>query len=613
MTDEKLMALRKKAAALPPSPGVYIMKNSEGRIIYVGKSRALRNRVGSYFVGSHNRKTARMVASVEDFDTILCGSEMEALTLENALIKKHTPYYNIKLKDAKSYPYLKITDEAYPRVLVTRDRQAPSGEYFGPYPGMSEAYAALEAVTRAFRLPTCRHRYPEEIGRHRPCLYADMGRCMALCRGKITPDEYQAVIRNVRRVLSGRISETQASVTAAMKRAAEAERFEEAARLRDTAAALARLKDKQRVVSDSDVECDAIAVYSSEMGGGVLSLLSVREGILLGKQDYPFSEGELDTPDAVFSFLCGIYGAGSIPREVLLDFSADDEVVSEFAESLTALSGHRVAVLLPKRGRKKSLCRMASENARLTYTRHVAEKESRDETAVRLASLLSLEVVPERIEAFDISELGNEAITASMVVFCGGRKKSSDYRLFRIRGTETVDDYASMHEAVARRLAHIGKEEGSLGARPDLILVDGGRGQVHAARKALEEWGGTLPIFGMVKDDFHKTRALTDGEAEISIASDKGIYRLLYTIQEEAHRFALRSVHEKKRKTLRHSSLESIPGIGPKKAKILLSHYGSIARIREASAEELSSVPGITVSDARSISRYFEKEGTKAT
>ena len=611
MTEERLLTLRRKAAALPAAPGVYIMKDAEGRVLYVGKSRKLCNRVGSYFVGTHNRKTERMVAGVHDFDTVLCGTEMEALTLENTLIKKHTPPYNIKLKDAKSYPYLKITGGVYPRVVVTRDRRDREGEYFGPYPGMSEAYAALDAVTRAFRLPTCRRRFPEDIGRERPCLYADMGRCMALCRRAVPEEEYAEILRGVRRVLSGRIGDTLAATNAAMRRAAEEERFEEAARLRDTAAALTRLRERQRVVSDADVECDAVALFEGERGA-MLSLLSIREGALVQKRDFPLGESELSTPDAIFTLLGGIYTEGSLPREVLLDFPADSERLTELSDTLTAMGGRRIYVLVPERGAKKKLCEMARENARLSHERREADREVQDMTAVRLASLLALEVVPERIEAFDISQLGSEAVTASMVVFLNGKKKSSDYRIFRMKTVEGVDDYASMHEAIARRCSHIGDGSASLGEAPDLILVDGGRGQVNAARAAMAEAGYDIPLFGMVKDDYHKTRALTDGEAEISIATDRGLYGFIYTIQEEAHRFAVKSVSDKKRKTMKRTALLDIPGIGPKKAKILLSHYGGIARIREADAEALSALPGITAQDAARIRAHLQGEAEKS-
>lgn len=606
MSNERLAELRRKAAALPAEPGIYIMKDKGGRILYVGKSRKLRNRVGSYFVGTHNRKTERMVAGVFDFDTVLCRTEMEALTLENTLIKKHKPPYNIKLKDAKSYPYLKITDGPYPRVVVTRDRGDAKGEYFGPYPGIGEAYAALEAVTRAFRLPTCKRRFPEDVGRDRPCLYADMGRCMALCRTLPSPEEYAELIRGVRRVLSGHIGETLDGVETAMLAAAEEERFEEAARLRDTAAALRRLRERQRVVSDTDVECDAVALYSTD-AGAVLSVLSIREGALVSKQDHPLADGEMTDPASIFTFLCGLYSPAGIPREILLDFPADEDAVADLAEAASALAGRRIRVTVPERGRKKQLCEMARENARLTLERREAERDVSDRTAVRLASLLGLEVVPERIEAFDISEIGREAITASMVVFSEGKKRPSEYRLFRITSTEGVDDYGAMREAISRRAAHFGDGSPSLGTPPDLILVDGGRGQVNAAREALAALGVEIPIFGMVKDEYHKTRALSDGEGDISIATDRGLYGFVYTIQEEAHRFAVKSVHAKKRKTLRHSSLERIPGIGPTKARILLAHYGSITRIREASADELSALPGISATDAGRICLYFEK------
>ncbi len=605
MKNERLAALRKKAAALPEAPGIYMMKDEGGRILYVGKSRKLKNRVGSYFTGTHNRKTERMVAAVFDFDTVLCRTEMEALTLENTLIKKHKPPFNIKLKDAKSYPYLKLTNEAYPRLIVTRERGG-DGDFFGPYPGIGEAYAALDAVTRAFRLPTCRRRFPEDTGRERPCLYAAMGRCLAPCRTLPPREEYAALIRDVRHVLSGHIGDTLASVEASMLRAAEEERFEEAARLRDTAAALRRLREKQRVVSDGDVECDAVALFGDE-GGGVLSLLSIREGALIAKHDYPFLDGELTDPVSVFTFLGGLYGKDTLPREILLDFAAEEDDIADFAEAMSGLAGRRVHVLVPERGKKKQLCEMARENARLTLERRAAEREVRDRTAVRLASLLGLEVVPERIEAFDISEIGSEAITASMVVFREGKRSPADYRLFRIRTTGGVDDYGAMREAVGRRAAHIGDGSPSLGTPPDLILVDGGRGQVHAAKEALSALGIEIPVFGMVKDDYHKTRALSDGEGDISIATDRALYSLVYSIQEEAHRFAVNSAHKKKRKSLRHSSLETISGIGTVKAKLLLSHYGSLSRIAEATVEELMSLPKITRSDAVAIRDHFQK------
>lgn len=606
MKNERLAELRRRAAALPSEPGVYIMKDREGTVLYVGKSRSLCDRVGSYFVGTHNRKTERLVASVYEFDTVLCHTEMEALVLENTLIKRHAPRFNIKLKDAKSYPYLKITSEPYPRLVITRDRRARDGEYFGPYPGMSEAHAAKDAVCRAFRLPTCRRRFPEDVGRERPCLYAAMGRCMAPCRTLPPRKDYLAMMKQVRRVLLGYVGKTVQELTESMRAAADAERFEEAARLRDTVAALSRLREKQCVVADGDVNCDAVAIAGE--GGGVLSLLSVREGVLLSKRDFPFGGGELDTPDAVFAFLRGLYATAEPPRELLVGFDAGEDELSELADSLSAIAGHRVRVTTPQRGRKRKLCDMAYENARHAAERREREREGAEATLVRLASLLRLEVLPERIEAFDISELGNEAITASMVVFESGRKKKSDYRIFRIKNQKTADDCAAMREAISRRLSHVGDGSPSLGTAPDLILVDGGLTQLGAAQDAMREAGIALPVFGMVKDEFHKTRALVDGESEISIATDRGIYRLIFSIQEEAHRFAVQSMHKKKSATLRRTSLEAIPGIGPRKARLLLSHFGSVAAIRAAEVGELSALPGIHRGDAERIRAYFEKE-----
>ena len=611
MTEETLLALRRRAADLPAEPGVYIMKDKNGAILYVGKSRRLRNRVSSYFVGTHNRKTERMISRVADFDTVLCHTEIEALTLENILIKKHTPPYNIRLKDAKSYPYIKITDEKYPRLVVTRER-GEDGSYFGPYTGMSDAYAAQESVSRIFRLPTCRRKFPEDTGRGRPCLYADMGRCMALCRSLPPVEEYAAGIRDVRRVLDGHIGATVAEIEEKMRAAAEEEHFEEAARLRDSAAALRKLRGKQRVVSSPSVSLDAIALYTGETAS-VLSLLSVREGMLGNKRDFLFSADALTDPAALFAFLTGIYETACIPRLILLDFPAEDEEIAEFSDTLASLAGQRIEVAIPRRGEKKKLCEMAAANARHRYERHAAEEERDDQNCLRLASLLGLEVVPERIEAYDISEWGNEYVTASMVVARSGRMRPSEYRLFRIRTTDGMDDYGAMREALLRRAAHIGDGSPSLGEAPDLILTDGGRGQVHAAEEALSQAGVNIPVFGMVKDDYHKTRALTDGEGDISIAKEQGLYSFIYKIQEEAHRFAVKSVQSAKRKTLRRSSLEEIPGIGPKKARLLLSHFGSLSGISELSAEELTALRGISATDAEAIVGYFRKKKEKKT
>ncbi len=605
-----ILRLREKAATLPPTPGVYLMKDKSGKIIYVGKSRKLRNRVSSYFVGSHNRKTERMVAAVADFDTILCDSEMEALSLENVLIKQHTPHYNIKLKDAKSYPYIKLTGGTYPRLSVTRDRRTDNGSYFGPYSGTSEAYAAQDAMNRIFRLPVCHRSFPRDIGRERPCLYYQMGRCIAPCTGEISAEEYRETIRAACAVLGGNVQKTVALLQTQMTEFAQKERYEEAARCRDSIQALRRLTDKQTIVSDADVEQDIFALYADD-ACGVLSLLSVREGKLCGKNDFLFSAAELPEGDGLVAFLYDFYRDGAqIPREILLNFPLEEEEYALLSDAFSEKAGHRIAVYTPQRGAKHKLCAMAETNARERATRYREDSLREDKTLATLCSMLGMEVLPDRIEAYDISNIGEEHITAAMVVYAEGRMRPSAYRTFRIRTTNGIDDYGAMYEALSRRLAHIGDGSPSLGEAPDLILLDGGVGHVHIGQRVLREAGLSIPLFGMVKDDYHKTRALTDGAREISIAKDGAVFSMIYKIQEEVHRTAVGRTMGAKRKTLRRSALEDIPGVGPVKAKRLLAAFGKLTALRQASQDDIAAVRGITPSDATAIYTHFHKEET---
>lgn len=600
-----LLRLREKAAALPAEPGVYLMKDKNGKIIYVGKSRKLKNRVTSYFVGEHNRKTARMVSQVADFDTILCDSEIEALSLENVLIKQHTPHYNIKLKDAKSYPYIKMTDSPYPRLIVTRYRQAGRGRYFGPYTGTAAAYAAADAVNRIFRLPTCRRSFPKDIGKERPCLYAQMGRCMAPCTGNITAEEYGKTVQAACAVLDGGVRDTVRLLEAEMLQYAEAERFEDAARCRDSIAALRHLQEKQKVVADAHVEQDVFAVYTDD-ACGVLSMLMVREGKLCGKNEFVFSAAEIPDAESLSAFLYDFYRDGSkLPREVLLAFSLEEEEYETLARVFSERAGHRVILHTPQRGAKRSLCAMAEANARERAARYAADMVREDKTLISLCHLLGLEVLPDRIEAYDISNLGTEHIKAAMVVYADGGMKRADYRTFTMQSTDGIDDYAAMREALTRRLSHIGDGSPSLGTAPDLILLDGGVGHVHVGREVLATLGLDIPIFGMVKDDFHKTRALTDGEREISIALEGGVFAMIYKIQEEVHRVAVRQTMGAKRKTLRRSSLEDIPGIGPARAKLLLAAFGGLSKLKKAKEDDIAAVRGISHTDAAAVYRHF--------
>ncbi len=607
-----LERLRDKANSLPTVPGVYIMKDSSGNIIYVGKSKKLKNRVSSYFSGisGHNLKTYKMVSLVSDFDYIVCKTEIEALTLENVLIKKHSPKYNIKLKDAKSYPYIKITREEYPKLIVTRERRSDRARYFGPYSGASAAHTALDAVMKVFSLPTCKRSFPKDIGRDRPCIYRDMGRCIAPCTGKVSPEEYSELITRASAVLDGNIKEAREELAHLMEQSAEALEFERAAAYRDSILALEKLSEKQKVVADLRVNRDVFAVHFSETVG-VLAMLSVRSGALVNKNEFILSAADPLSPEELVSLVASHYDElGEAPKEVMLGFDVSEDDRELLSDYLSLNTRYRVSVKIPERGDGRALCEMARKNAEESARQYSLEGEREDKNLKRLTELLGLHEKPKRIEGYDISNIGNESIVASMVVYSEGRLKKSDYRLFSIKTTDGADDYGSMREALTRRLSHIGDGSPSLGETPDLILVDGGDAHVGVAKGVLEALSLEIPVFGMVKDDFHKTRALTNGESEISIAKEFDIYGFIYNLQEEAHRFAVKSSQRSKTKTLTHSTLERIDGIGPAKAKALLSAM-PLGKIKEAKKEELLSVKGIGAADAERIVEYFKEKRTK--
>lgn len=587
------------------------MKDASGGVIYVGKSKKLKNRVTSYFTGNnHTPKTAKMVSLVEDFDYILCKTEIEALTLENVLIKKHMPKYNIRLKDSKSYPYIKVTNEEYPRLYVTRDRRSDRAKYYGPYQSSSGAYTALDAVMKVFALPSCKLSFPGDIGKRRPCIYKDIGRCIAPCTGKVSSEDYRARIKAAERVLDGNVTEAKEQLRLDMESAAELMEFERAAAIRDSIAALDKLSEKQKVVADGRVNRDVFAICQVD-GVGMMSMLSVRGGALVNKNSFLLSAADTIGSDEAVSLIASHYdGGASIPKEVMLAFDAEDEDISLLSEYLSLSAGHKIAVRVPERGDGRALCNMAVENASEAARQYRLEGEREDKNIKRLTTLLGLAETPKRIEAYDISNIGNENIVASMVVFSGGRLKKSDYRLFSIKTTDGADDYGSMREALTRRLSHIGDGTLSLGEMPDLILVDGGDAHVGVAREVLQGLSLEIPVFGMVKDDFHKTRALTDGKNEISIAKEFDMYAFIYNLQEEAHRFAVKSSSKGKIKTMTHSSLEKIEGIGPAKAKALLAAM-PLGKIRTASVTELAAVKGIGVGDAERIAKYFEEKRGK--
>ena len=604
----RIERLRDKANSLPESPGVYIMKNTDGEIIYVGKSKKLKNRVTTYFTGSnHSPKTARMVSLVADFDYIVCSTEIEALTLENVLIKKHSPKYNIKLKDAKSYPYIKVTDEDYPRIYVTRERKSDKGRYFGPYQGASFAHTALETVVKIFGLYTCRRSFPKDIGKERPCIYRDMGRCVAPCAGGVSSEEYRALVKCAEWVLDGNIKATVSTLTRDMELAAEDMEFERAAQLRDSIKALSALVEKQKVVADEKVMRDVFAVYIGETES-VLSILSVRGGALVNKNQFVLSLADFSSEDDAVSLIADYYDtAGNIPKEIMLDFDISADDIDLLSEYLTLSAPYKVTVRVPSRGDGRRLCDMALENAKETARQNRLAIEREDKSVKRLSELLGMSEIPKRIEAYDISNFGNESIFASMVVYADGKLKKSDYRAFSIKTTDGQDDYGSMREALRRRLSHIGDGSLSLGTSPDLILLDGGVGHVSAIKDLFAQLDVDIPVYGMVKDEYHKTRAITDGSEEISIAREMSVYTFVYNLQEEAHRFALKHSSKNKSKKLTTSSLTKISGIGEKKARAMLDAM-PYAKIKTASREELAAISGISKKDADVIYEYFNEK-----
>ncbi len=608
----EMKALLDKANSLPLRPGVYIMKGVGGNVIYVGKSRKLKNRVSQYFRnGEKNTKTAAMVAHVKDFEYFLCDTEIEALTLENTLIKQYDPKYNIRLKDAKSYPYIKITDGEYPRLVMTRKRENDKGRYFGPYSGVSTVYSVINMLSGALGLPTCKRRFPRDIGKERPCIYYQMNKCMGVCTGNVDREEYNVRIRQAADVLRGNTKEVKRELTEKMGTYAENEQYELAAKCRDVIFALDKLSQKQKVVAAPDVEYDMIGLYSDDTSSAVC-IFYVRNGALTDKSVYAFGSDRILDEENISSLICEHYKMREyIPKEILLSFPLEDDERQLISDYLSSLSSHRVALKTPERGALKTLAEMAKDNAYEVAKQYKEEKRKDEEVLLRLAHLLRLDVYPQRIECYDISNIGHEHITAGMIVTDGIKFKKSDYRYFKIKTVRgTTDDYASMREALERRFAHIVDDNGSFSNYPDLILLDGGKGHVSVVRDVLSNIGVDVPVFGMVKDEYHKTRALCSDTEEISIAKENSVFMFIYRLQEEVHRFTVSRMDAQKRKTLKKSTLTNIKGIGDAKARALFMHFGSISAIKGASADELCKVKGISASDAESIINYYKKKET---
>ena len=601
-TKAELLA---KANGLPLCPGVYIMRDRTDKVIYVGKSAKLKNRVSQYFQnGEKDLKTSKMVASVFEFDYILCDTEIEALSLENSLIKQYNPRYNIRLKDSKSYPYIKVTNEEYPRIVFTRTRLADKARYFGPYTGASVVFGIMSLLNKTLGIPNCKLRFPKDIGKGRQCLYYQMKQCCGVCMGHVTKEEYNGIIECAVDILKGNTRGAISSLERQMYAYSEAEQYEAAMKCRDTIRALEKIREKQKVVDSPDAEYDVIALYSDELCSS-LAVYSVREGVLNGKNEYIFGADKILDAANLTAFLVDYYAhSDSIPKRIVLDSSMtlEEELLAAF---LSEKCSRKVTLWTPQRTEMKKLCEMVYNNAREKAQAYVKEYEKDNSILLRLFELLELDSIPQRIEAYDISNIGSEHKTGGMVVYIDGKPKKSDYRSFNIKSVEGTDDYACMRETLSRRLSHLSDMQGSMGEYPDLILLDGGKTHVSAVKEVLDEMGIDIPVFGMVKDDYHKTRALCTESEEISIAREQAVYGLIFRIQEEVHRYTVSKMSNAKAKTVKKSSLEKIKGIGSSKAKSLLAHFAGIGAIKNATFDELCSVKGITKKDAQSIIDYY--------
>ncbi len=617
-SEERLKALHSEAMQLPERPGVYIMRDSGDRVIYVGKSRNLKNRVSQYFGNNEkNAKTAKMVSSVRRFECIHCDTEMEALTLENTLIKQYNPRYNIRLKDAKSYPFIKLTAEDYPRLIMTRKRLDDGGRYFGPYSGTQSVFSVISLMNKTFGLYSCRKKFPSDFGKGRPCINYQMGHCPGVCTGRVTKEEYSERVNSVSEVLRGNTAKVRKQLEEDMFKYAEDEQYEAAARCRDAIEALGKLSQRQKAVAAPGTDRDVVGVYEDN-AITMLCILRIRDGALNDKLEFPLVGDVIADNQAMISLMYEHYRMSEdIPDRLLIGFDCPSSEMASLAESMSQLHKRKVDVSKPIIGDNKKLCELASENAKQAAMKYLRDTEKSDEAAVALASLLSLEVVPYRIEAYDISNIGSEHITAGMIVTEGGKFAKSEYRSFKIATTAGQDDYGALRETLSRRLKYllprndVGAQNASFASTPDLILLDGGANHLSVALEVMDELGISVPAAGMVKDEFHKTRALVvyDGEefCEINIARRREVFIFIYKIQEEVHRYSVGVMSRAKRKTVKTSSLTKIDGIGPAKAKALLAAFGGFNGVKNASPEALKSVKGINSTDVLRICAYFGK------
>lgn len=614
MSNPNLKRLREKAMKLPLSPGVYIMKNKQGHIIYIGKAKALKNRVSQYFGSdkNHQEKVRRMVSNVEDFDYILTSSEFEALVLECSLIKQHTPKYNILLKDDKGYSYIRISNESWPKITAVLQKNDDNATYIGPYTSSWYVRNAVDEARKIFKLPSCTKSFPRDFGKSRPCLNYYIKQCSAPCRGKISQKEYKETVDEAVSFLTNGSPTSTALLTQRMNEAAEKLEFELAARLRDRINAIKRMSDKQTVVAARVEQQDVISLMR-EGDDACFAVLRFDEGRLFDKEDFLLSDiGEPTV--ARTEFITRYYSMRDrIPPRIVIDGEIDDVELME--QWLTEKAGRRVKFHTPQKGEQLRLLEMCKANAAEKLAQSRGHLGSDTSALDELAKLLGLEKAPEFIESYDISNLAGSDNVAGMVVFKNGRPYKSSYRRFKIKGFVGQDDYASMAEVIERRLDEYEKNKESgegFGRLPDLILLDGGKGQVAAVRAVLQRKGySRIPLFGMVKDDKHRTRAITGDGGEIAINSKRSAFTLVSTIQDEVHRFAIGYHHATRKKKAFSSSLTDIPGVGETRAKSLLKFFKTVKRIKEADIEELMNAPSMNRPTAEAIYNYYRQEDNK--
>lgn len=609
MIDPKLRALRDKAMKLPLSPGVYIMKNKGGKIIYIGKAKALKNRVSQYFgsQNNHGTKVRKMVENVADFDYILTDSEFEALVLECSLIKQNMPKYNILLKDDKGYSYIKIKPNPWGNIYACFRKDDKNAEYLGPYTGNFSVTQAVEQAKEIFKLPTCSKVFPRDIKKSRPCLNYFISRCSAPCAGKISQEDYEQSVSEAVAFIKGGSKSSIKELQRQMEEAAENLDFEKAAKLRDRIRAVQRIAGKQKVVLENKAPWDVFAVAQSA-DKACLAVLNFQNGLLTSSEHFIFDSSD-DLPEERRSLILSYYSMNRpVPSKILVDGeTANKELLERFLEEKR---GKKVEITVPQRGEGLKTVQMCLSNASQKLGEYLGRKG--EETAVldEMAKMLDLPVVPEYIEAYDISHTAGSDNVAGMVVFKNARPYKRAYKRFSIKGFSGQDDYGSMREVISRRFNRYEEEKESgegFGKLPDLILLDGGVGQVNAVRPIIEAFGLDIPVLGMVKDNKHKTRAITKDGREIEIRDGRRVFTLISSVQEEVHRFAITYHKEKHTRSSLETKLTSIEGIGKKKAAVLMKEFRSLAKIKAASAEELLAVQSISKKDAENIKSFFSE------